>query len=81
MSLNTPVIYEGEYSYGDNLGNVYKTIRSYISDEGIEKEDVDVIAFSVDSYVYEPEDIGYCDMWVDSETKEQLKKLKEQDND
>ena len=80
MDLNTPVIYQGEYGYGDDLGEIYTTTCSYITEE-IEKEDVNVIAFSVNSYVYEPEDVGYCDMWVDSETKEQFKKLKEQDND
>lgn len=77
ISLDTPVIYEGEYSYGDDLGQVYKATRSYISDE-VEKEDVDVIVFSVDSYVYEHEDIGYCNMWVDSQTKNEFKTMSSQ---
>lgn len=78
MPLDTPVIYEGEYGYGDDLGQVYKATRSYISEE-IKKEDVDVIAFSVEAYVYEPEDVGYCSMWVDSETKEQFKEMQEEE--
>lgn len=80
MDLNTPVIYRGEYGYGDDLGEIYTITCSYIRDE-IKQEDVNVIAFSVEACVYEPEDVGYCSMWVDSETKEQFKKLKEQAND
>ena len=78
MSLDTPVIYEGEYGYGDDLGQVYKATRSYISEE-IKQEDVDVIAFFFFFYVYEPEDVGYCSMWVDSETKEQFKEMQEEE--
>jgi hypothetical protein len=69
----TPVILVGEYNYGADIGKPYVANMSHIDGENIVSEDTLVVAISSDSYVYESEDLGYSDMWVDKDTLNELK--------
>ena len=72
IDLDAPVIYVGEYNYGADLRSVCISTMSNIEDEVI-CENRKVLAFGVDTYVYESEDIGFSNMWVDDDTLKEFK--------
>lgn len=78
ISLTDEVIVVGEYNYGKSLDSPYITRMSNI-DEDIKVEDVPVLAIGIESYIYEHEDVGNCDMWVDEESLQWFKELMEEE--
>ena len=78
IDLDTPVIYSGEYGYGDDLRSVSLS-RKYLIDEEVLKRDKLVVEFSVEAYVYESEDVGNCRMWCDVEDASWLEEQNEED--
>lgn len=73
MDLDTPVIAVGEYNYGQDLGKARKAIMSNIDESNIVCENKEVITLSIDSYLHESEDMGYCDMWIDKDDLDSFK--------
>ena len=72
----TEVILVGEYDYGESVGKPYITNMNLIDEREIVKEDTRVVAISVNTYLYECEDLGYSRMWVNNQ---ELQDLKEND--
>lgn len=72
----TEVILIGEYDYGESIGKPYITNMNLIDEREIVKEDARVVALSVNTYLYECEDVGYSRMWVNNQ---ELQELKEND--
>lgn len=77
IDLDTEVIYCGEYNYGDHLLNIYVDKMAEINEDEVISEPKDTLCFSVDSYVFESEDIGNCNMFVDQETYNDFLNYKE----
>lgn len=78
---NTPVIIEGEYSYGMNVGKPYLSNMSYLEEQEVVYKNKDVVSIPCDTYLYESEDLGYCDMWVDNTTAAEMEKEWAEDGD
>lgn len=78
IDLDTPVIYSGEYGYGDDLRSVSLS-RKYLIDEEVLERNKQVVEFFVEAYVYESEDVGNCRMWCDDEDANWLEEQSEED--
>lgn len=77
IDLDTPVIYSGEYGYGDDIRTVFLSKKCLIDDEVLERNK-EVVEFSVEAYVYESEDVGNCRMWCDEEDANWLEENEEE---
>ena len=74
ISEDSEVIAVGEYSYGDSLGTLSIENMSLIDDEKVIKENVPVVALSINAYLHECEDLGCSRMWVTKQDLEELRK-------
>ncbi len=62
---DTEVIVVGEYSYGATVRD-YTCFPMFHADEDqIISKPQNVLALTIDNYLYEHEDVGYSDMWLD----------------
>lgn len=77
VDLDTPVIYSGQYGYGDDLNGVSLSKKCLIDEEVLERNK-EVVEFSVDTYVFESEDVGCCRMWCDEEDANWLEENEEE---
>lgn len=69
----TEVILTGEYNYGESIGKPYIANMNFLDGTKVIKEDTRVVAISVDTYLYEHEDVGYSRMWVDNQDLQYFK--------
>ena len=74
VDLDTPVICIGEYGYGTNINAININEKmSHIDDKTFLKENVPVVYLTVNSYLFESEDVGYSNMWIPNEMYESTK--------
>ena len=78
VPLDTPVIYSGEYGYGDDLRDV-NISKKFLIDEEVLERNKEVVEFFVEAYVYESEDVGNCRMWCDEEDANWLEENEEEE--
>lgn len=70
---NTKLVALGEYAYGTSIDNVYASELAHVDGEVVVSEPKTVLAFYVDSYLHEHEDLGWCDMWIDTNDFKEFK--------
>lgn len=70
---NTELVALGEYAYGISIDNVCADKLAHLDEDIVVSEPKTTLAFYVDSYLYECEDLGCCDMWIDTNTFKELK--------
>lgn len=62
---DTEVIVVGEYSYGTTVRGYTCYPMFHADEDQIISKPQNVLALTVDNYLYEHEDVGYSDMWLD----------------
>lgn len=62
---NMIVIADGEYGYGTGIGNAYVSEKVFLDEEDASKPK-DVLCMSIDSYIFESEDVGCATMYLDT---------------
>lgn len=70
---NTELVTLGEYAYGTSIDNVYADKLAHVDEDVVVSEPKTTLAFYVDSYLYEHEDLGWCNMWIDTNTFKEFK--------
>ena len=73
LNLDSDVIAVGEYNYGEFLEAPSILKMNLIDGEEIVKENAEVLALSIDTYLYEHTDLGCSRMWIDEENLKDLK--------
>ena len=60
---NTELVALGEYAYGISIDNVCADKLAHIDEDVVVSEPKTTLAFYVDTYLHEHEDLGWLDMW------------------
>lgn len=75
----TEVVAIGEYCYGIDVDNVISLNMAHLDDEEVVSEPKTVLGVTVDSYLYEHEDMGNCNMWVDENDYKYFLEVQDED--
>ena len=62
---DTEVIVTGEYLYGTSINSYCCIPMFHVDEDQVISEPKNVLALTVDNYLYEHEDVGYSNMWLD----------------
>ena len=73
LDLNSDVIAVGEYDFGESLGKPFITNMSLIDEDSVIKENTQVLAMGINTYLYESEDLGYSRMWINNQDLKQMR--------
>ena len=73
LTPDSDVIAIGEYDYGESVGSPRIATMNLVDGRDIVKENADVLAIDIDSYLYECEDLGYSRMWINNEDLQDLR--------
>ena len=67
ITEETEVIAVGEYNYGLDVGSCYTADMAHINGSKTITPPNNTLCLSVGTYLYEPVDVGYSNMWVGTE--------------
>lgn len=72
LSLDDEVIITDYHNYGVPMADMYKDNLTNIN-QHIKQENQDVLCLKIEHDIFEPDDIGKCNMWVDDVTLDYFK--------
>lgn len=81
LSLDDEVLVTDYHGYGIQIMDMYKDNLTNIN-EHIEQENKDVLCLKIENCIFEHDDMGTCDMWVDDVSLDYFKSyIEEQEED
>lgn len=67
ITVDTKVIATGEYNLGLDVCKCYTDDMAHLNGGTVITPPIDTLCLYVDSYLCETEDIGYSNLWVDTD--------------
>lgn len=80
VTEDSEVIIVGEYGFGMETLSA-TTDRVAKTDEEILEENIDAFVINVPTYVYETEDVGYCNMYMGMDVLDEYREFFEEEDE
>ena len=68
ISLDTQIIVNGEYNFGDDIDSIDVLKMAKLNYEEVEEQLQDVLYLGIDNYLYDTDSLGEAIMWVDEDS-------------